>query len=229
MKKKIFQIIFLSLIAVMLISSLGQAQVIAGEDTPAQEENGHNDAWAPMPELAADIDETEGYFIDEIPEVAVGDKRVVISGWNLQPWNRAYNHRLLPHGDGCLGVVTQSGEGSIYITTRFPFSLPIGSKIKNIYWTGTDWVGGPGNAELVFAIDREYWDGKKGDAIVIDTTGNMYSSETPFNKYKAVNHTVQSGYSYQIRVDIRSSSDLKYMHICQITIDYEETSPFLMQ
>ena len=227
MKKNISLSIFLVLIAVMLISSLGQSQAIAGDEPPVQEELSDITGVAPIPEPAPDIEETEGYFVDEIPQVAAGQKRVVISGWNLQPWNRSWNNRLLPYGWGCLGTVTQSGQSADYTTTYFPFSLPIGSKITNVYWTGTDWVGSTANAELKFWIEREHWKGKTADNILFDSTGSMYSSGEPFNKYKAVNHTVVDQYSYQIRIDIYSSSELKYMHVCQITIDYIEPSPFV--
>lgn len=226
MKKNISLSFFLILIAVILISSLGQSQVVASDETPIQEDLDPTNSRAPILEPVPDLEETESYFVDDIPQVAAGQKRVVISGWNLQPWNRYFNSRLLPHGWGCLGSITPSGSNPDWITTYFPFSLPIGSKITNIWWTGTDWVGGQTNAELEFWIERNHWNGKSGQVVVYDHTGPAYSSGEVFNKYKAVNHTVEFGYSYQIRVDLYSSSDLKYMHVCQITVDYTDPMSF---
>lgn len=226
MKKKILISFFWFLIAIMLVSALGQNQVFASDDAPEYEEVDFNSAIKPRPPLAPGVIEQDAILVDEIPELAVGDKRVVISGWNLMPWNKGINTKLWTHGWGCLGVHKEQSEGYYYITTFFPFYLPIGSKIKNIYWTGVDSIASMQDAEMEFWIEREHWRGNQTDAVVHDSTGSMNSTPEPFNRYKAVNHTVQYEWAYQIRVDIYSASDVKNMHVCQITIDYAEPSPF---
>lgn len=215
------------MIAVLLISTIGQSQAIAGDETQPQEQGVLSDGMAPIPEMSPDTIETEAILVDEIPEVAAGMRRVVISGWNLQPWNRSINNLLIPNSNGCLGYV-RSESGVRYATTYFPFSLPIGSKITNIYWTGVDWISSTADAQMNFWLEREHWKGQARDYIVHHSSGSMASSDTPFNYYKAVDHIVTTNYSYQIRVDLLNTSELKFMHVCQITIDYIEPSPFYM-
>jgi hypothetical protein len=226
MKKKILISFFWFLIAIMLVSALGQNQVFASDDAPEYEEVDFNSEVSPRPELAPGVIEQDAILVDEIPELAVGDKRVVISGWNLMPWRKTENTLFWTHGWGCLGVHKEEGAQGFFKTAQFPFYLPIGSKIKNIYWTGVDWIGSQQNAEMEFWIERLHWRGNKKEAIVYDHTGPAFSSGEPFNRYKAVNHIVQYEWAYQIRVDIWSTSTVKSMHVCQITIDYAEPSPF---
>lgn len=209
----------------MLISSLGQSQVLANEGTPDHEQAEESLTRAPLPDLAPGIDEEEGYFVDEIPELAPGFKRVVISGWNLVPWNRLFIDKYRSVGDGGMGVYESSGWR--YYLVIFPFSLPIGSRIKNIWWTGVDNLSCSADCQLGISLVRNHWKGESAQALVRDSSGPTWASPVPFNRYKAVDHWVTTHYSYQIQVDIWSFTYVNLMNIIQVTIDYDEPFQYI--
>lgn len=225
MKKKILISFFWFLIAALLMSSLGQSQVIANDDSPEQEAaSSPGPAYLELGAIPA-IDELGQKFVDEIPELAMGDKRIVLSGQNFQPFNRSYNPKLWNYGTGCLGYYLPQGNPSDRVTVFFPIWMPIGSKITGLYWTGVDWFS---SAELELNIIRNHWKGQSVQVIVSSTSGLGYASGTTFNKFVPVNHTVTTGYSYQILINLSSTHDLRYMHACQITVDYVEPTAFAM-
>jgi len=226
MKNKFLISFFWLLAAVMLISSLGQSQVLANEGTPDHEQAEESLTRAPLPDLAPGIDEEEGYFVDEIPELAPGFKRVVIAGWHLVPWNRKFINQYLPVGDGGMGVYVGT-SGPKYYSVIFPFSLPIGSRIKNVWWTGVDNLSCSADCQLGFLLVRNHWKGETFEALVRDSSGPTWATSVPFNRYKAVNHTVTTHYSYQIQVDIWSIADVEQMNIIQVTIDYDEPFQYI--
>lgn len=225
MKNKFLISFFWLLAAVMLISSLGQSQVLANEGTPDHEQAEESLTRAPLPDTAPGIDEEEGYFVDEIPELAPGFKRVVIAGWNLEPWNRSYLHKYRSIGDGGMGVYDASGW--IYYSTFYPFYLPIGSRIKNIWWSGVDNVSCSENCQLKLSLVRNHWKGQSSEYFLSDSSGPAWATSVPFNRYKAVNHTVTTHYSYQIQVDIWSVTDPAKMNVIQVTIDYDEPFQYI--
>lgn len=228
MKKKILISFFWFLIAAVLMSPLGQSQVIANDDSPEQEAaSSPGPAYLELDAIPA-IDELGQKFVDEIPELAMGDKRIVYSGYNFQPFNRSYNVDLRPFGRGCMGYYLPSGTVNDRITVMLPIWMPIGSKITGLYWTGVDWISGQLGAEMEFRLIRNHWKGRNVELLVSSKSGSLYSSPTPFNKFISFNHTIQTGWSYQVLVDLYWTNDLKYMHVCQITVDYVEPTAFAM-
>ena len=202
MKKKILISFFWFLIAAVLMSPLGQSQVIANDDSPEQEAaSSPGPAYLELGAIPA-IDELGQKFVDEIPELAMGDKRIVYSGYNFQPFNRSYNVDLRPFGRGCMGYYLPSGTVNDRITVMLPIWMPIGSKITGLYWTGVDWITGSQVPKWSFVCPESL---ERAECGLPFENWGPYFSPTPFNKY-VLTHTVQAGWSYQVLISTAMQS-----------------------
>lgn len=236
MKKNVLRAVYLLLVFV-LIASLGANQAKAEVDTPVEGQNGGDEAifltLEPIDEeTILDLGDSSGIMVgEEMPQLAAGAYRLNFSGAEFKSWNPAYVDRMQRTRSGCVGVKTPGEETSHYGAT-LPLSIPAGSTIHSIVFTGVDNFSGT-NRSLRFYLRRYLWNGTQAETVKMLQTTDAFSSPNPFWMNAVnINHVVSPDWTYYLYIEIfpvwSNWSDLEKLNICQLGVEYYPPSAFMV-
>ncbi|MGI6258533.1 MAG: hypothetical protein ACOYKC_01595 [Anaerolineaceae bacterium] len=233
MKKNVLRAVYLLMVFV-LIASLGTNQVKAGEVS----QNGGDDAYfltsKPFDEeviLDSDANSETSFGFGDMPQLAAGAYRLNFSGDEFTPWNYLYASDQVRVLEGCVGIKLNSASSSFYGAT-LPLSIPAGSTIHSIVFTGVDNFNLP-DRHLEYHLRRYKWNGTTDELIKKLQTTDAFASPNPFWMNAVnINHVVSPDYTYYLYIRMfpvwDSWDDLKKLKICQLGVEYYPPSAFMV-
>lgn len=237
MKKNVLRAVYLLLVFV-LIASLGANQAKADVDTPVEGQNDGDEAYflnyQPIDEAAnLDLGESSEIMVgEEMPQLAAGAYRLNFSGAEFKVWNPGYLENMQRTRAGCVGIKFP-GETTTRIGATLPLSIPAGSTIYSIVFTGVDNFTGTGR-HLELSLRRYLWNGTGTYEVIKELkTTDAFASANPFWMNAVnINHVVSPDYTYYLYIDMfpvwSNWSDLEKLNICQLGIEYYPPTPFVV-
>lgn len=236
MKKNVLRAVYLLLVFV-LIASLGANQAKADVDTPVEGQNDGDEAYfltyQPIDEAAnLDLGESSEIMVgEEMPQLAAGTHRLNFSGAEFHAWNILYATEQVRVNNGCVGIKLDS-PSSLSNGATLPLSIPVGSRIYSIVFTGVDNFTGTGR-HLEFSLRRYKWDGKESQVLKTLSTTDDFSNPNPFWMNAVnINHEVSPDWTYGLYIEMfpvwDSYSDLQKLKICQLGVEYYPPTPFVV-
>lgn len=230
----------LLLIVLVLIGSMGANQAKANQDRseagqPGEDEIYNLDYLTIDEENILDAgDSTEDIYSKEMPEVmAAGKTRLAFSARDFNMWNSLRTPLKKNVDHVCMGVKIEYSEDDGRYGATLPLSIPAGSKITGIGFSGVDDWPDDGYY-LSYSVLRALWDGTEQLEAVrtLETTTAPYADPNPFWLWGRVDHVVDLNYTYFLYIElhsiIRSYSDLQGQKICQLVVEYDPPSPFAL-
>ncbi len=237
MKKKIISVIYLLMVFV-LIASLGANPAKAVQDSPEVSQNGGDEAYLldskPFDEeiiLDSDTSSETSFGFGDMPQLAAGAYRLNFTGDEFKIWNPDRTTNMRRVDVGCVGIKLDSASSNRFGAT-LPLSIPAGSRIHSIVFTGVDNYNLTGRY-LEFHLRRYKWNGTSDELVKKLQTTDQFASPNPFWMNAVnINHEVSPDWTYYLYIEMfavwDSWDDLKNLKICQLGVEYYPPSPFAL-